>query len=98
MRCHRRFSLITTKRHCRRCGQVLCYYCCQASSDKACETGGAVMRRIDHICEECRSFEPRSPVGKKSLRRFEDGIMSYLVRVEAARADRGGKSGVKSDV
>ena len=97
MRCQKRFSLITTKRHCRRCGQVLCYNCCQASSDKSWRLNGGITRRIDHICEQCRSFEARNAGGGKSLRRFEDGIMSYLVRVEAVRLDRGGSSENKCD-
>ena len=97
MRCQKRFSLITTKRHCRRCGQVLCYNCCQASSDKSWGFGGRITRRIDHICEQCRSFEARNAGGGKSLRRFEDGVMSYLVRVDATRLDRRGTSESKCE-
>lgn len=32
--CGKKFSLITVKRHCRRCGQILCTSCCQDDHDK----------------------------------------------------------------
>ena len=34
MHCGKKFSIITLKRHCRRCGQILCSNCCQDDYDK----------------------------------------------------------------
>lgn len=34
MQCSKRFSILTTRRHCRKCGQVLCTNCCQDDTDK----------------------------------------------------------------